>query len=90
MINNTILSFIDAKLMVENEIKSTDICSVFGCSRVKASRVFQVYLTQRPSNMKYIASKKCYVKGFVFEADFLGNRNPRLFLDAIDLIFIEK
>lgn len=87
MINNAMLKYIDAKLLVFGEIKTNDICQLIGCSRVKASQLFQVYLKERPTNMKYVPAKKCYVKGFVFEPVFLKDNNPRLFLDAIELVF---
>ncbi len=87
MIDNVMLKYIDAKLLVFGEIKSNDICQIFGYGRIKVSRLFQVYLKERPTNMKYAPAKKCYVKGFVFEPVFLQDDNPRLFLDAIELVF---
>lgn len=86
MNNNVLLAYIDARLIVFGDIKSSNVCDVFGCGRIKASRLFQLYLNQRPSNMKYQASKKCYVQGYVFEPVFLGKRNARQFLDALELI----
>ncbi|MGR5201001.1 hypothetical protein ACPV39_22055 [Photobacterium damselae] len=87
MINNIILKYIDAKLLIYGEIKSNDICQRFGYGRIKVSRLFQVYLKERPTNMKYVPAKKCYVIGFVFEPVFLKDDSPRLFLDAIELVF---
>lgn len=61
----------------------------FDICRAKVSRVFTIYREGKPTNMRYDNSRKCYVKGFVFEPIHLKDESATRFLSAIDTIFTD-
>ena len=62
-----IMRFIDAYVDLHGEINTTTIINQFPIHRTKASRIVQLYLKPKPSNLRYVPSKSCHLKGFSFE-----------------------
>ena len=89
MLVKVFLRYIDAYLLVFGEINPHVIMRKFSLGRIKSSRIFTVYREGRPTNMRYDSSRKCYVKGFVFEPLHLKDESAPRFLAAIDTVFID-
>lgn len=89
MLNNVLLKYIDAYLLTFGEINTQVMMQKFDICRAKASRVFTIYREGRPTNMRYDSSRKCYVKGFVFEPIHLKDESATRFLAAIDTVFTD-
>ena len=89
MLDNVFLKYIDAYLLVFGEINTQVMMKKFDICRAKSSRVFTIYREGRPTNMHYDSSRKCYVKGFVFEPIYLKDESATRFLAAIDIVFIK-
>ncbi|MCD9492599.1 hypothetical protein GLP30_17250 [Photobacterium phosphoreum] len=89
MLNNVLLKYIDAYLLIFGEINTHVMMQKFDICRAKASRVFTIYRKGRPTNMRYDSSRKCYVKGFVFEPIHLKDESATRFLAAIDTVFTD-
>ncbi|KAE8175720.1 MULTISPECIES: hypothetical protein [Photobacterium] len=89
MLNNVLLKYIDAYLLIFGEINTHVMMQKFDICRAKASRVFTIYREGRPTNMRYDSSRKCYVKGFVFEPIHLKDESATRFLAAIDTVFTD-
>ena len=85
--DKAILMFIDAFLIVNGEIKRSDLIDTFGIKLSKSSALLKVYSDNRPSNMRYSNAKKRYIKGSVFTADHLVKLSALQYLDAVDLLF---
>jgi hypothetical protein len=89
MLDNVLLKYIDAYLLVFGEINTHVIMQRFAICRAKSSRIFTVYREGRPTNMHYDSSRKCYIKGFVFEPIYLKDESATRFLAAIDTVFTD-
>ena len=87
MFDKVLLKYIDAYLLVFGEINTHVIMRKFSIGRIKSSRIFTVYREGRPTNMHYDSSRKCYVKGVVFEPIHLKDESATRFLAAIDTVF---
>lgn len=88
MLDKVLLKYIDAYLLVFGEINTCVIMRKFSIGRIKSSRIFTVYRGGRPTNMRYDSSRKCYVKGFVFEPIHLKDESATRFLATIDTVFM--
>lgn len=86
-LDKTILRFIDAYLLVHEQINTKVITTTFDVKRCKASRLFKIYRDDRPSNMRYEPSLKLYKKGFVFTPTHLGLIPAQTYLDSINISF---
>lgn len=89
MLDKVLLKYIDAYLLVFGEINTHVIMRKFSIGRIKSSRIFTVYREGRPTNMRYDSSRKCYVKGVVFESIHLKDESATRFLAAIDTVFTD-
>ena len=89
MLDKVLLKYIDAYLLTFGEINTHVMMQKFDICRAKASRVFTIYREGRPTNMRYDSSRKCYVKGFVFEPIHLKDESATRFLAAIDTVFTD-
>lgn len=89
MLDNVFLKYIDAYLLIFGEINTQVMMQKFDICRAKSSRVFTIYREGRPTNMRYDSSRKCYVKGFIFEPIHLKDESATQFLAAIDIVFIK-
>ncbi|HFD4007879.1 hypothetical protein [Vibrio harveyi] len=79
------LRFIDAYLIVYEQINAPVLMEHFGIARAKASSLFKIYRDERPSNMKYEFSIKAYKKGIVFTPEYLKDKSAIRFLDALEI-----
>ncbi|MBY3790696.1 hypothetical protein HPQ32_20415 [Photobacterium carnosum] len=87
MLDNVFLKYIDAYLLIFGEINTQVMMRKFDICRAKSSRIFTIYREGRLTNMHYDSSRKCYVKGFVFEPLHLKDESATQFLAAIDIVF---
>lgn len=83
-----IMRFIDAYVDLHGEINTTTIINQFPIHRTKASRIVQLYLKPKPSNLRYVPSKSCYLKGFSFEKLHLKDESSLTYLNAMELAFL--
>ncbi|MEC6816974.1 hypothetical protein VXS05_18315 [Photobacterium toruni] len=89
MLDKVLLKYIDAYLLVFGEINTRVMMQKFDICRAKSSRLFTIYREGRPTNMRYDSSRKCYVKGVVFEPTHLKDESATQFLAAIDIVFTD-
>jgi hypothetical protein len=87
LLDNVFLKYIDAYLLVFGEINTQVMMQKFEICRAKSSRIFTIYREGRPTNMRDDFSRKCYVKGAVFEPIYLKDESAPRFLAAIDTVF---
>lgn len=83
-----IMRFIDAYVDLHGEINSTTIINQFPIHRTKASKIIQLYLKDKPSNLRYVLSKTRYLKGFSFEKLYLKDESSLTYLNAMELAFL--
>ncbi|MVC22405.1 hypothetical protein D6V10_08100 [Vibrio cholerae] len=86
--NQIVLRFIDAYVELHLEINSTIIMAQFPIARTKVSSLMTRYLEDKPSNLRYVAARQRYLKGLLFERQFLEkNQSALAYLQAIELAY---
>ncbi|MGR5159273.1 hypothetical protein [Vibrio owensii] len=81
------LSFIDAHVDLFGSIQSNHVQDALGLSRVAVSKYFKLYKTEKPSNLQYDITDRCYKKGFSFERRFLVKVPSAEILKMVDTLY---
>lgn len=87
LIDEIVLRYIDAKLMVDGHITTKDINGIFDISRQKSSNLFTIYKDAAPKNMVHDLKQKKYIVQTGFLPAYLGEQDPSLYIESLKVVF---
>lgn len=87
LLDDVVLKYIDAKLLVDGYITTKDLNVVFTLGRQKSSKLFSCYREASPNNMVHDLNKRKYVIGSGFKAVYLRDKCPKEYLKSTTIVF---
>lgn len=89
LLDDAVFKFIDAKLIIDGRITSTEVTRAFGLGRQKVSALFGVYRASCPENMRHDTVQRCYVRCDGFKSFKLTDVDPHDYTSAVSIVFCD-